>query len=202
MIDKPALSWHSISNQQSEISNCFSSARSMRGGDILQKIRSLPVRSVIPLKNLSVGRNHCGAQGVRNESAFFVVGQGKIVGEFRKLSLRDGGELPMPEDCGIFTSCAGVAIGAQHLRCVIRRIKADAENMSFAVARRVGANLLVDRGELVADTRAEIREGTTCVDESEQQSLSTILMHGDRLAILVDEFEIGNFVTGRRNVKA
>jgi len=70
----------------------------MRGGDILQQVGGLPVCAVIPLENVSVGRNHCGAEGVSDQSAFFFVGEGEVIGKLGQLGLRNGGEFPVREE--------------------------------------------------------------------------------------------------------
>ena len=106
----------------------------------------------------------------------------------------------MREERGILASGAGEAVGSQNLGRVVGGIEADAEQVSFAVASGIGAKLAVDGGELVADARAEVGERAAGVDEGEEQSLAAILMQGDVLAVLVDELEIGDVVSGRWDV--
>jgi hypothetical protein len=60
-----------------------STGRMRGGGDVLQQVGCLPVGTVIPLEDLSIGRDDCGAEGVGDQSAFFFVGQSEIIGKFR-----------------------------------------------------------------------------------------------------------------------
>jgi hypothetical protein len=54
----------------------------MGGGYVLQQVGGLPVGAVIPLENLSIGRDDCSAEGMGDQSAFFFVSQSEVVGEF------------------------------------------------------------------------------------------------------------------------
>src|ERR1700730_12030693 len=74
--------------------------------------------------------------------------------------------------------------------------------MRFAIARRIGAELAVEFGELGADAGTEIGEGAAGVDQRQEQGLSAVLMEGDVFAVLVDEMEVGYFVAGRGYVSA
>src|ERR1700691_4343080 len=173
-----------------------------RGGDVLQQVGSLPVCAVIPAVNLSIGRDDCGAEGVGDESAIRVVGESEIVGELLQLRLRDRRELPVGEESRVFGGGAGESVGAQTLGRVVGGIEADAEKVSFAVARGIGAELAIDGSKLVADAGAEIGERATGVDESQEQRLAAILMQRRVLAVLDDELEIRDLVAGGRDVEA
>ena len=107
----------------------------------------------------------------------------------------------MREQRGIFASGTGVAVGAQNLGGVVGGIEADAEQVGFAVAGGIGADLVVDGGELVADARAEVGERAARVDESEKQGLAPILTELDGLAVLVDELEVRHVIAGSRDVQ-
>src|ERR1035437_9011198 len=96
----------------------------------------------------------------------------------------------MRKERGIFASGAGEAVCAQNLGRVVGGVEADAEQVRSAVACRIGADLAVDRGELMADARAEVGKRAARIDEREQQGLATILMQRDTLAVLVDELEV------------
>src|ERR1035438_2138120 len=100
----------------------------------------------------------------------------------------------MRKERGIFASGAGEAVCAQNLGRVVGGVgggvEADAERVRSAVACRIGADLAVDRGELMADARAEVGKRAARIDEREQQSLATILMQRDTLTVLVDELEV------------
>ncbi len=57
---------------------------SVRGhGNVLQQVGGPPVGAAIPPEDLSIGRDDCGAEGMRDQTAFFLVGQSKIIGKFR-----------------------------------------------------------------------------------------------------------------------
>ena len=100
----------------------------------------------------------------------------------------------MREERGIFASGAGKTVRAENFGSVVGGVEADAEQVSLAVAGGIDADLAVDGGELVADTRAEIGEGAARIDESEEQGLAAILMQRNALAVLVDEVEVGDVV--------
>src|SRR5580658_657249 len=106
----------------------------------------------------------------------------------------------MGEERGILAYGTGVTVGAQNLGCVVGGIEADAEQVGFTVAGGIGADLVVDGSELVADARAEIGERAARVDESEQQGLAAILTERDGLAVLVDELEVRHVIAGSRDV--
>ena len=138
------------------------------GGDVLEKIGGLPVGAVIPLENFSVRRDDGGGEGVSDQAAFFSVGQGEIIGELGQFSLRDCGEFPVREECGIFASGAGETVGAQDFGRVLGGIEADAEQVGFAVTRGIGANLSIDGGEFMGDTGTEIGKRAASVDQREK----------------------------------
>src|ERR1035441_9427827 len=48
-------------------------------GNVLQQVGGPPVGAVIPTEDLSVGRDDCGAERMRDQTAFFLVGQRKII---------------------------------------------------------------------------------------------------------------------------
>src|ERR1700722_3676537 len=102
---------------------------------------------------------------MRDQTAFFLVGESEVPGEIRQLGFRNRQEFPALEERRIFAPGAGETIGAQNLGRVMFRIEADAEQMSLAIARRVGPQLFVDRRELVAYARAEIGKRATRVDQ-------------------------------------
>lgn len=90
----------------------------------------------------------------------------------------------MRKEPGIFASGAGETVCAQNLGRVVGGVEADAEQVRSAVTCRIGADLAVDRGELMADARAEVGERAARIDERQQQGLATILMQRDPLAVL------------------
>ena len=90
----------------------------------------------------------------------------------------------MRKERGIFPSGAGEAVCAQNLGRVVGGVEADAEQVRSAVACRISTDLAVDRGELMADARAEVGERAARIDEREQQGLATILMQRDTLTVL------------------
>src|SRR5258708_958266 len=142
------------------------SARGMRcRSNILEHICRLPVRSVVPLKNLSIGRDQCGTERMRKLAAFFLVGQSKIIGELGQLIRRNRGKFPMSKEPWVLVSGAGKTVCLEDFRRIVRRVKAYAQQMSLPVAHGVGAELAVDRGEFVADARAEIRKRAAGIDK-------------------------------------
>ena len=63
------------------------------------------------------------------------------------------------------------------------------------------AELFVDFGEVAADARAEIGERAACVDESDEQNVSAILLQRNLLAALIGEGKIGDLFAGRGHVR-
>src|SRR6202034_907539 len=106
----------------------------------------------------------------------------------------------MREERGIFASGAGETVGAQNFRRVVSGVEADAEQVGLAVVSGIGAELVINGGEFMADARAEIRKRTARVDERKEQSLAAILMQGDALAVLVDEVEVRHVIAGSGDV--
>ena len=90
----------------------------------------------------------------------------------------------MRKERGIFASGTGEAVCAQNLGRVVGGVETDAEQVHSAVACPSAADLVVDRGELMADARAEVGERAARIDERQQQGLATILMQRDPLAVL------------------
>jgi hypothetical protein len=52
-------------------------------GDVVQQVGGPPVGAVIPPEDLSIGRDDCSAEQMRDQTAFLLVGQSKIIGKFR-----------------------------------------------------------------------------------------------------------------------
>src|SRR5579862_2587984 len=186
-----------------DLSPSRESARRMRScGNVLQQVGPLPIRSVIPLIDFPIAGNNRRAQRMRNQPAFFFVGESKVIGELRQFRRRNRGKFPMFEQCRIFASRARESVIAQDLWSVVSRIEANAQQMRFAIPRLIAANGAVDLGKLVAHARAEIRKRAARVYQRQQQSLAPILMQRNPPSVLIDELEIRYVVSRLRNVQA
>src|SRR5258708_5109630 len=93
------------------------------------------------------------------------------------------------------------AIGSQAIGRVVFQIEAHAEKMSGCGERGVRSKLAGKGRKVAGNTRAEIWQRAAGVDERDQQLLAAKLVERDRVAILVAELEVGNFVARRRNME-
>ena len=125
----------------------------------------------------------------------------KILRERRQDSFAGDGEIPVGEGfrCGaahVFLAVAleargGIAVG----------IEAGAEQMGVGVEIGIGGERLFDDGKVMRDARAEIRQRAAGVDKSEQQRFTAKLSEVDRMAVLIDEVEIGDLIAGLRDME-
>lgn len=154
---------------------------------------------MIPTYDFAIGADNGGTQVVGDESGLGLVDESEEVSEFGQFVGTRYGELPAAKKFGIVRMGYREGVVAKNLRSIVFGIEADAEKLNVGESG-VGAELLIDLGEIAAHPRTEVWEGAARIDESNEQNLSAILLQENALAFLIGESEIGDLVAGSGKV--
>ncbi len=124
----------------------------------------------------------------------------EVLGDGGEFFLGRGGEIPMEKFFFGVLSGVGTSIATQHLRSVVRRVEADAEEMSLLIESGVGGQCLIHFGEVPAHSRTEIGKGTAGIDEGKQDDFALELRQVNGAIALVEQFEVGYSIANLWNV--
>src|SRR5208282_441657 len=102
---------------------------------------------------------------------------------------------------GIDASNIALSVATHRRRLVVLRIDADAKQLRVAERLGILLQLLQHLGKIAAHPRAIIGKWATRIDKGQQQRLAAKMMELDGLAALVDQREVGYFVTRLRNAQ-
>lgn len=114
----------------------------------------------------------------------------------RQIGLAGSGKVPVREGLFCISACIRTAVAAQHLRRIVVRIKAHAQQMRLLVKLRIIRERLVDLRKIATHARAEICEWAARVDKGHQQHLAAKLRKVDLPAALVQQMKVRNLITG------
>src|SRR5581483_9060519 len=165
---------------------------------LLQNCRDTPVIRRVERDDPSVFANHNGSERMLQRTLFAgCYADVKELLHLRQFLFTWSSELPVIE--GLLRVPAGVsaAVALEHLRRVVCRIEADAEQVCVLVELRIRGKLLVDLRKVTAHARAVVSQRTTGVDEGHQQHFAAILLEVDLLIGLVQECEVRDFIARR-----
>src|SRR5271165_969744 len=176
--------------------------QSRAGGtdEISGHLVGLPIVSRVYLGYFAVLANQHRNQTVDDLAVLLVIRKAKEVSHLAYLLRRARGELPMREP-GIDAANVALAVVTHRCRLVMLGVDADAEQLCLAEYPGSLLQLLHYLRKVIAHPRAIVGKRAAAIDERQQQRLAAKLVKLDRLAILVDQREIGHFVARLRDAQ-